>query len=83
MLSYKNHTITTDGDKIIIDGEAVKVIENPEYTYKINKTCISAQGGAQGLYNFMEDLIREDFARCWTEAVIDGAARISARRAAR
>ena len=83
MLSYKNHTITTDGDKIIIDGEAVKVTENPEYTYKINKTCISAQGGAQGLYDFLEDLIKEDFALCWAEAVIDGATKISSRRPAR
>ena len=79
MLRYKNHIIERAENSIIIDGKRVKVIENQKYTYKINKRSISAQGGADGLYMFLKDLIENDFARVWIEAVIDGVNQITDR----
>lgn len=80
MLKYKGYTIEHTENTIIVNGESVKVIENQEYTYKINKRSISAQGGADGLYMFLKDLIENDFARVWIEAVIDGVNQIVNRR---
>ncbi len=80
MLKYREHTIERIDNTIVIDGKHVKVIENQEYTYKINKRSISAQGGADGLYMFLKDLIENDFARVWIEAVMDGVNQIANRR---
>lgn len=79
MLKYKGHIIERAENSIIIDSKRVKVIENRKYTYKINKRSISAQGGADGLYMFLKDLIENDFARVWIEAVINGVSQITNR----
>lgn len=80
MLKYKGYVIEHTENTIIINGESVRVIENQKYTYKINKRSISAQGGSDGLYMFLKDLIENDFARVWIEAVIDGVNQITNRR---
>ena len=43
-----------------------KVVDDFEYTYKIQKTQIKAQGGSNGLYKHFQDCIEHDFAIvCW------------------
>jgi len=43
-----------------------KVVGDFEYTYKIQKTQIKAQGGLNGLYKHFQDCIEHDFAvACW------------------
>lgn len=39
-----------------------KVTNDFEYTYKIQKTQIKAQGGLNGLYKHFQDCIEHDFA---------------------
>lgn len=80
MLEYKGHMIEHTENTIIIDGERVKVIENWEYTYKINKWSISTKGGASGLYAFLKYHIEENFATVWVDAVINGVNQIANRK---
>lgn len=46
----------------------------------LNATTRAASGGAQGLYDFMEKLVRDDFALIWVDAIIDGAKKIAQRK---
>lgn len=80
MLEYKGHTIEHTESTIVIDGERVKVIENREFAYKINKRSISAKDGASGLYAFLKYHIEENFATVWVDAVINGVYQIANRK---
>lgn len=49
----------------------VRVRDSSEFTIKINKTCISAIGGARGLFCFLNDNIEiTDLFSCWKDVVI-------------
>lgn len=80
MLEYKGHVIEYAENTIIIDGKCVKVIENREFAYKINKRSISAKDGASGLYAFLKYHIEENFATVWVDAVVNGVNQIANRR---
>lgn len=45
------------GSSLIVQRDGVKkvvrVTESDKYAYKLNKTCISAEGGADGLFDFL------------------------------
>lgn len=44
----------------------IKVVNDPEYTYKIQKTQVKAIGGIDGLLKHFNDCIINDFAvDCW------------------
>lgn len=58
------------------NGELVPVRTLWGYTYKINKTCISAHDGAEGLYKFIEECITENFGLVWIDAIENGIKRI-------
>lgn len=54
----------------------VKVKDSASVTFKVNKTCIAACGGANGLFAFMEKTFRDGFMECYSysilEAIING-----------
>lgn len=52
----------------------IKVIDTPEYTYKIQKTQISAAGGAAGLYKFLSDCYKNNFMVCVADKILTAAA---------
>ena len=64
-------------DYIEFNGKRVKIIENNKYTYKFNKASISAQGGAAGLIEFMNECINEKFGLVWVDAIIEKMQRIA------
>ena len=71
MVTYKGNTINAVTDNCIeFNNKPVRVIENGEYTYKFNKTSISAQGGAHGLARFMSECINDQFGLVWVDAII-------------
>lgn len=71
-IEYKNHRIElSEAGLLSFDNKPVKVVNNYRYAYKLNKTCISAQGGASGLYKFMEYHIMDNFALVWIDAIIE------------
>lgn len=79
----KSYTFMASGDKLIIQDNSkpagqpckkvVKVEPDYEYTYKVLKTKIKAQGGAQGLYNFMVEAYEQNFMNCMANAVLRAA----------
>lgn len=73
-IEYAGHLFELINGEMVIDHKPVKVIESKSHTYKINKRSISAQGGAPGLYRFIEELAQMDFGRVWVKAIADGAA---------
>lgn len=56
-------------------GESVKKIirvdEDIEFTFKLQKTKIRAAGGASGLVAWMERLIEKDFGICWVSKILN------------
>jgi hypothetical protein len=69
-ISYKNNEIKLQDNTLYFNGEAVKTIENRKYTYKLNKTSISAEGNAAGLYDFIEDCIASSFGLVWVDQIV-------------
>lgn len=53
-----------------------KVVDDPEFVYKILKTRIKAKGGAAGLYAFMEKNAAEHFGEAWNRTIIINALRM-------
>ena len=70
-LIYKGNTITLSGGTISFNGEPVKVNDSRTHTYKLNKTCISAEGGAAGLMSFLTECISDNFGLVWVNAVTE------------
>lgn len=61
---------TLKNNVLYYNGAAVPVRTiYSDYTYKINKTCISAYGGAAKLYEFIEDCILNSFGLIWVDAI--------------
>ena len=66
-MEYKEYYITLENNYLVIysyltqEKYKIKVIENSEYTYKINKKTISAKNGANGLFDFIKKCIKENF----------------------
>ena len=62
--NYRIETINSN--KIMIEKNSLshfyKVVYDPEYTYRIQKTQIKAQHSANGLYKHFADCINNDFA---------------------
>ena len=42
----------------------IRVAENPDYSYRLLKTCIQAKDGSHGLYNFFVWAIEKHVAEC-------------------
>ena len=52
--------------------KVLKVVPDWEYAYKLQKTQIRAQGGAEGLYNFIRDNCHKtDLFYCMIEKLIE------------
>ena len=41
------------------------------FAIKVNKTCVSADGGAVGVFNFISDCIKKDFAMCYVYKICE------------
>ena len=54
------------GDRIQIKTRAAS-----GYAIKINKSGVSADGGALGVFNFLNDCIKNDFAMCYVRRVCE------------
>ena len=53
----------TPDNKIVV---SIKVINDPKYTYKIQKTQVKAQGGIDGLLKHFNDCITNNIGiDCW------------------
>lgn len=50
---------------------SIKVVDDSEFVYKLQKTQIRARGGAEGLYNWMVRTLEKDFAICFVYKVLD------------
>lgn len=71
-MEYKGNVIeAVANDRLMYNGKPVKVIENRKYTYKFNKTSISAEGGAHGLVEFMRECVETDFGLVWVDAIVE------------
>ena len=78
-MTYKGNIINATAPGIIeINGKRVRILESKTHTYKLNKTSISAQGGAQGIMDFLSKCIAEQFGLVWVNAIIEHMERISA-----
>lgn len=63
------------------DLELVRVDDNTHFkiktraaagvAIKINKRCVSADGGAVGVFNFLNDCIKNDFMMCYVYKVCE------------
>ena len=57
MIELAGYEIEVQGDLLILTREGkvncYKVNDNPNTIYKLNKKSITADGGAQGLYNWL------------------------------
>lgn len=58
-----------EDNTLFYNNKPVPVRDLYGYTYKLNKTCISAQNGATGLYEFIEDCIINSFGLVWIDAI--------------
>ena len=78
MIKYKNFNIYNEGNKLVIYNFQTneikrKAVENdPEFTFKVKKTKIKANGGINGLLNFIQNCISNDFGTCWINNIIKG-----------
>ena len=75
-MRYKDYKISLENNYLVIYSDLtketykIKVINNSEYTYKINKKTISAINGATGLYTFIESCINKKFGLCWVDKIL-------------
>ena len=78
MIKYKNFNIYKDDNELIVlntftKQEKRKIVEaNSLYTFKILKTKIEAINGIDGLLNFIENCINNNFGTCWIDNIIKG-----------
>jgi phage FluMu protein gp41 len=69
-----NIFVDIENEKIITkNGKEFKVVKDYEFTYKIQKTQINAQGGINGLYKFINEINTKDspFNPALTDLFID------------
>lgn len=58
---YDGRTITVvDDTQLQFNSTVIRVTPSSEFTYKLNRKCISAIGGARGLYAFLEQVSAEN-----------------------
>lgn len=50
---------------------AIKTRNANGYAIKINKSGVSADGGARGVFCFLNDCIKNDFMMCYVYKIID------------
>lgn len=57
---YGGHTVEiVTEDAIKFDGRTLPVVSDSEYTYKLQNRQIRAQGGARGLFRFLDGIAEE------------------------
>lgn len=77
-MKYKDYMVHSRDNYLIVESletgtfYRIKVLENNEYVYKINKKSISAKNGIVGLTNFIKKCIDEDFSLTWVKNIILG-----------
>ena len=55
--TYNGLTVKYEsGNSLNFNGKSIKVVSDSRYTYKLLKTRMKAQGGAKGLYSFLENI---------------------------
>lgn len=59
-------TVTCDGIT-----KTVKVVNDLEFTYKLQKTQIKAKGAAPGLFKFIDESLYNNFGACLAWKIID------------
>lgn len=60
----------------VSDGNTVKTVSVRDvsgYVFKLNKTCISANGGASALYEYVDKCLREKFCECYAWEILNHA----------
>lgn len=78
MIKYKNFNIYNEGNELVVlntESKQIKrkiVEDNHEFTFKVMKTKIKAIGGINGLLNFIQNCINNDFRTCWINNIIKG-----------
>lgn len=74
-MEYKGFKIGLENNNLVLFNKGneykIKILDNQEYTYKINKKTISAKGGASGLYNFIKDCINKNFCLCLVDKILE------------
>ena len=63
----KNHLTISHGEKYA----TIKIIDDSDYVFKLQKTQIRARGGAAGLFTFIDDCLSEKFGESWAWKIID------------
>ena len=53
------------------DRKPIKTRSVSGYAIKINKSGIAADGGALGVFNFLNDCIKNDFSMCYVRRVCE------------
>lgn len=66
LLNFNNVSVSEDGDKIVVNNKSMRVVEDYEFTYKLQKTQIRAIGGAKRLV----EQVQRGIAECNDIAVI-------------
>lgn len=56
---YDGHTVELADGAIVFDGRKIRVDDTSGYTYKLLKTKILANGGAAGLFCFLDKIAEE------------------------
>lgn len=74
-ISTSHGTFWREGDWMFVENagriHSIKVYDNSEFVYKLQKTRILARGGAEGLYKWMKTEIEEYFAVCLVHKICD------------
>ena len=63
-----NNVITVSRDGI---AKTVKVVNDLEFTYKLQKTQVKAKNAAYGLYKFIDDCLYNHFMECSAWKILD------------
>lgn len=77
-ITYKGNNIKLENEQIYFNGVPVPVRQLKGYTYKLNKTCISADGNAPGLYGFIVECIELNFMLVFVDQIIEHMEKLTA-----
>lgn len=71
-----NYATNADNDRIRINGRVYKVVANYEFSIKIQKTQIQANGGASGLMKFLTTF-QNHVSDCWEQKIFNNCRAVS------
>lgn len=77
-ITYKGNNIKLENEHIYFNGVPVPVRQLKGYTYKLNKTCISADGNAPGLYRFIVECVELNFMLVFVDQIIEHMEKLTA-----